>query len=338
MTKVLVTGAAGFIGMHTAQLLAAEGYEVIGLDNINTYYEIDLKYARLKNLGISKEHILYNKEVQGESGFKFVELNLEDAGNLIALFAKHQFDVIVHLAAQAGVRYSITNPRDYINSNINGFFNVLEACRTFPVKHLLFASSSSVYGNSTEVPFTEDQQTDSPISLYAATKKANELFAFTYSHLYGIPCTGLRFFTVYGPWGRPDMAYFMFTKAILEGKPISVYANGLLKRDFTYVEALVKGLQKLLESKLKHNLAAHPYQILNIGNSEPVMVMDMIYKLENILGKKAIIHYQPPQPGDVDVTYADITLLQNEIDYDPHFNLDDGLRKFADWYRAFYDK
>jgi UDP-glucuronate 4-epimerase len=338
MTKVLVTGAAGFIGMHTAQLLAAEGYEVIGLDNINTYYEIDLKYARLKNLGISKEHILYNKEVQGVSGFKFIEMNLEDAGNLIALFARHQFDAIVHLAAQAGVRYSITNPKDYINSNINGFFNVLEACRTFPVKHLMFASSSSVYGNSAEAPFKENQMTDSPISLYAATKKANELFAYTYSHLYSIACTGLRFFTVYGPWGRPDMAYFMFTKAILENKPIKVYANGLLKRDFTYVESLVKGLQKLLEKKLNDPSGTMPFQILNIGNSEPVVVMDMIHKLEGILEKKAIIEYLPPQPGDVDSTFADITQLQRTIDFDPHFALDEGLRSFANWYKSFYAK
>jgi UDP-glucuronate 4-epimerase len=330
--KVLVTGAAGFIGMHTSLKLVQLGYDVIGLDNINAYYDKSLKYGRLKELGVQQEDIFYNKVIQGKDNFKFVELDLTDAGNLMALFAMQKFDIIINLAAQAGVRYSITNPNDYIESNIVGFFNLLECCRAFPVKHLLYASSSSVYGNSSNIPFNTDQQTDDPISLYAATKKSNELMAYTYAHLYHIPATGLRFFTVYGPWGRPDMAYFLFTKSILEGGPIQVFAEGKLQRDFTFVGDITESIARLINlPPINESLC----RILNIGNSKPIAVIEFIQILEKIIGIKAIKEYLPMQDGDVELTYADTKPIEELTGFSPCTALSEGLSKFVSWYRQY---
>jgi len=330
--KVLVTGTAGFIGMHLAIRLAENGHDVTGLDNINSYYDANLKYARLQHQGIQKEEILYNKLLSGNKNIKFIEIDLQDAGNLNALFAKQHFDMVINLAAQAGVRYSITNPKDYINSNIVGFYNVLEATRNFSVPRLIFASSSSVYGNSLKTPFTEEDDTDHPISFYAATKKSNELMAHTYSHLYGIKTTGLRFFTVYGPWGRPDMALFMFTKNIIEKKPIMVFNNGDLLRDFTYIDDTINGI----ESIVNNNQQAVPYELFNIGNSKPVKLLDFINAIETTLGVKAQIEMLPMQEGDVKVTYADTTKLFEKYRYKPSTDIADGIAKFVDWYKEFY--
>jgi UDP-glucuronate 4-epimerase len=327
--KVLVTGAAGFIGMHTVIKLIQLDYEVIGLDNINAYYDTSLKYGRLKEIGIEQEAIFYNKVIQGKKDFKFVELDLTDAGNLMALFATQKFDVIINLAAQAGVRYSITNPKDYIESNIVGFFNLLECCRAFPVKHLLYASSSSVYGNSSNIPFKTNQQTDDPISLYAATKKSNELMAYTYAHLYQIPATGLRFFTVYGPWGRPDMAYFLFTKKILEGSPIQVFAEGKLQRDFTFVGDITESIARLINLPPANKPL---YRLLNIGNSKPTTVIDFIQILEKIIGIEAIKDFLPMQDGDVELTYADTKPIEALTGFSPCTSLTEGLAKFVIWY------
>ncbi len=281
--KILVTGAAGFIGMHTVIKLVQNGHEVVGLDNINAYYDTSLKYGRLNELGIAMDSIFYNKLMDGKDSFKFIELDLTDAGNLMALFASQSFEIVINLAAQAGVRHSITNPSDYIQSNIIGFYNVLEACKAFPIKHLIFASSSSVYGNSNDVPFQTTQNTDKPISLYAATKKTNELIAYNYSHLFGIPTTGLRFFTVYGPWGRPDMAYFSFTKNILKDKEIELYNNGQLKRDFTYVDDLVESIGRLIEKIPQKSNESAPFVIFNIGNQTPVDVISFVKTIERLL-------------------------------------------------------
>jgi UDP-glucuronate 4-epimerase len=332
----LVTGAAGFIGMHVSKKLSDDGYEVIGIDNINSYYETSLKYGRLDVLGIQKESILYNKVIIGKTNFKFVELDLTDAGGLMALFASQHFDVIINLAAQAGVRYSISNPKDYIESNIIGFFNLLECCRLFPVKHLIFASSSSVYGNSNDVPFTTNQQTDKPISLYAATKKTNELFAYNYSHLFDIPATGLRFFTVYGPWGRPDMAYFNFTKKILAGEPVELYNHGELKRDFTYVDDIVESIARLVEKQPIKTEKEPAFQLFNIGNQQPVDVISFVQTLETILNKKASIINKPMQAGDVTITFSDTSDLENYIDFKPNTSLEAGLENFVSWFKKFY--
>jgi UDP-glucuronate 4-epimerase len=318
--KILVTGAAGFIGMHTSLKLISEGHQVIGIDNINAYYDTSLKYGRLKELGIIKEDILYNKQIDGKKNFSFLELDLTDAGGLMALFAKYQFEIVINLAAQAGVRYSITNPRDYIESNILGFFNLLESCRAFPIKHLIFASSSSVYGNSNKVPFKTTHNTDQPISLYAATKKTNELLAYNYSHLFGIHATGLRFFTVYGPWGRPDMAYFSFTKKILEEQPIELYNDGKLKRDFTYVDDVVESIKRLINKLPQTNKNEPPFKVYNIGNQSPEEVIDFVRILEKLLGKKASCINRPMQAGDVNITFSDTN----------------GLREFINWYKIFY--
>ena len=313
--KVLVTGAAGFIGMHVAQRLLARGDTVVGLDNLNEYYDVNLKLARLKQL----EHANFSFQQDRRRRWR---------SRSTALFAAERFDRVVHLAAQAGVRYSLTNPHAYVRSNITGFLNILEACRHHPVQHLVYASSSSVYGGNTRLPFTESDNVDHPVSLYAATKKSNELMAHTYSHLFGIPTTGLRFFTVYGPWGRPDMALFLFTKAILEGKPINVFNHGKMQRDFTYIDDIVEGVVRVLDRAPQPDPSfdtdtpdpAHswaPYQVLNIGNHGPAGLLEYLDALEDALGRKAERNYLPMQPGDVPATFADTTLLTEWTGHKP---------------------
>lgn len=319
--------------MHLALRLTKDGHQVVGLDNINSYYDSNLKYARLAQQGITREQILYNKLLGGSLNIQFIEIDLQDAGNLNALFAKQQFEMIIHLAAQAGVRYSITNPKDYINSNIIGFYNLLEASRNFPVKHLIYASSSSVYGNATKVPFCEDDDTDAPISFYAATKKSNEVMAHTYSHLYNIRTTGLRFFTVYGPWGRPDMAMFMFTDNILKGKPIKVFNNGELFRDFTFVDDIIAGVASIVNSE---SSPKEIFQLFNIGNSKPVKLLDFIYAIEEATGIKATLDFQPMQEGDVTITYANTDKLMKEYNYKPNTELKEGVKKFVHWFKEYY--
>ena len=332
--KILITGTAGFIGMHLAIELASLGHQVVGLDNINSYYDTNLKYGRLLNQGIQRADILYNKLIQGNSGIQFIELDLQDAGNLQALFSKNKFDAVVNLAAQAGVRYSIANPKDYIDSNIVGFFNLLEACRNFPVKHLVYASSSSVYGNSIKVPFNETDPTDEPISFYAATKKTNEVMAHTYAHLYGIKTTGLRFFTVYGPWGRPDMAMFLFTKAILKEEPLKVFNEGNLYRDFTYISDIINGIVAVLNNTARSTSVS---QILNIGNGQPVNLLDFIKEIELQLNKKAIRQNLPIQDGDVITTFANTENLRIMYDYTPKVSIKEGIGKFINWYKLYYN-
>ncbi|WP_139491602.1 NAD-dependent epimerase [Brevibacillus dissolubilis] len=334
--KVFITGSAGFIGFHLSNRLLAEGYEVHGLDNLNDYYDVNLKKARLAQL-------------QEKPGFTFYQMNLEDAEAINAIFAEHKFDTVINLAAQAGVRYSLVNPRAYIDANIVGFMNILEACRHNQVGHLIYASSSSVYGANTKMPFSVHHNVDHPVSLYAATKKSNELMAHTYSHLYGLPTTGLRFFTVYGPWGRPDMALFLFTKAILEGKPIQVFNNGLMQRDFTFVDDIVEGIARLLKKKAAPNplwtgdapdpgTSYAPYKIYNIGNNNPVQLMKFINVLEDKLGKEAIKEFLPLQAGDVPATYADVDDLMNDVGFKPVTSIEDGIGKFVDWYQSFYGR
>jgi UDP-glucuronate 4-epimerase len=347
--KILVTGTAGFIGFHLARRLISEGHTVIGLDSINDYYDVNLKYSRLSVSGIEKDRIENNKLIQATGGipYRFIRMNLEDRENLNRLFINEQFDRVCNLAAQAGVRYSLTNPYAYIDSNITGFINILEACRHHGVKHLVYASSSSVYGLNETIPFSEKDNVDHPISLYAATKKANELMAHTYSHLYKLPTTGLRFFTVYGPWGRPDMALFIFTKAILEGKPIQVFNNGEMERDFTYVDDIVEGIFKLLMKEPAGNphwsasdpdpsSSPAPYHIFNIGNSKPVRLMDFIHAIEASLGKKAIIEFQPMQAGDVKRTWADVEQLREQTGYTPSCSTEKGILNFISWYKQYY--
>jgi UDP-glucuronate 4-epimerase len=329
--KILITGAAGFIGMHTIEKMAALGHQVIGLDNINAYYETDLKYSRLAILGINKEELEYNKLVSGAKNIQFVLLDIQDAGNLNSLFAKQKFDVVIHLAAQAGVRYSITNPRDYIDSNIIGFYNILEASRNFPLQHLVFASSSSVYGNTDDVPFSENQNTDAPVSFYAATKKSNEVMAHSYSELYKMKITGLRFFTVYGPWGRPDMAPTLFAKAGVEGKPIKVFNEGNQSRDFTYIDDIVQGIQIVAQNPPTES----NFKILNIGNGNPVNLMGFVKLLE--LSCKTTFKYQmmPAQNGDVVTTYADVSEIE-KLGYKATTPLELGIPKFVNWFLDYY--
>lgn len=329
--KILVTGAAGFIGMHTAHKMASLGHQVIGLDNINAYYEIDLKYSRLSILGINKDELEYNKIVNGATNFQFVLLDIQDAGNLNSLFAIQKFDVVIHLAAQAGVRYSITNPRDYIDSNIIGFYNILEASRNFPLQHLVFASSSSVYGNTDDVPFSESQNTDAPVSFYAATKKSNEVMAHSYSELYKMKITGLRFFTVYGPWGRPDMAPTLFAKAGMDGKPIKIFNEGNQSRDFTYIDDIVQGIQIVAENSPKES----NFRMLNIGNGNPVNLMGFVKLLE--LSFKTTFQYQmmPAQNGDVVTTYADVSEIE-KLGYKATTPLELGIPKFVNWFSDYY--
>lgn len=312
---ILVTGAAGFIGYHLAKKLCAMGELVVGIDSLNDYYDPVLKKARLANL-------------ETEKNFTFVKLDLCDFNGLTDLFDRYDFDKICHMAAQAGVRYSLTHPFAYQKSNSEGFLNIIEQARKNKVQNFVFASSSSVYGTNTKMPFSESDRTDNPISLYAATKKANELVAHCYSHLYGIPCSGLRFFTVYGPWGRPDMALFMFTKNILEGETIDVFNNGKMKRNFTYIDDIVNGVVIALQNPV-------PYEIYNIGNSRAEELMDFIGEIEKNVGKKAIINYLPMQPGDVPATVADIAKLKR-LRYNPKTNIDQGIKNFVKWYREYY--
>jgi len=336
MKTILVTGAAGFIGYHLCERLVKEGYRVIGLDNINDYYDVNLKYARLKNLGIEKDAIEYDKilcsSIHGRN-LQFIKLNLEDRERIPLLFESIQFDIVCNLAAQAGVRYSLENPMAYIDSNIVGFVNILESCRHAGVKKLVYASSSSVYGNSSEVPFKEDQRVDHPISLYAATKKSNELMAYTYSHLYGIQTIGLRFFTVYGPWGRPDMAMFLFTDAILNDKPIKVFNNGDLSRDFTYIDDIINGVHLII----KDINQSDKHQLFNIGNSKPVKLLKFIEEIEKVTGKKANTILMPMQPGDVNQTWADVEMFTKIHEYLPTYSVRSGVRRFVDWFTKYYE-
>lgn len=347
--RLLVTGTAGFIGFHLIRSLFGSNYEIVGLDNINDYYDVDLKYGRLAETGIAREKIAYNKLINSTvfDRYKFIQLDLEDKDNLVSLFSEFKFDRVVHLAAQAGVRYSFTNPDAYIGSNITGFLNILEACRHHPVEHLVFASSSSVYGLNKEMPFSVHSPADHPVSLYAASKKSNELMAHSYSHLFGIPVTGLRFFTVYGPWGRPDMSLFIFVKAILEGKPFNVHNEGRMERDFTYVTDIVKGVEKVLESpavkndsiegKMDTAISSAPYRLYNIGNSKPVKLMDFISAIEEFLGAKAAMNMIPMQPGEVIKTWADVSDLKNQFNYAPDTPIKEGVRHFIEWYRSYFN-
>ncbi len=343
MKKVLITGMAGFIGHHLAKLLVKSNYEVVGLDNINDYYDPQLKYARLKDLGFETDAIEYNK-LQELDAISFIKLDLTDLIQLKNLFKEQQFDYVVNLAAQAGVRYSLENPHAYVDSNITGFLNILESCRAFPVEHLLFASSSSVYGLSEDIPFQEDNCTDHPLAMYAASKKANEMMAHSYANLYNIPSTGLRFFTVYGPWGRPDMALHIFTKAIIEDKEFEVFNNGNMSRDFTYVGDIVESVKRLLPLAPKENnpefnpkiptssKSTKPYQLFNIGNNSPVALMDFITAIEKALGKKGKMVFKPMQPGDVQSTYANVESLFNYINFKPETNLEEGINAFVKKY------
>jgi UDP-glucuronate 4-epimerase len=347
--RILITGAAGFIGFHVVSRLLQYGHSVIGIDNINDYYDVNLKYARLAEMGIyannetefrggvykNYSRIEFETPIMSKTNlnYTFIRLNLENKQTLLKLFKEYKFDYVVNLAAQAGVRYSIENPDVYIQSNIVGFMNILEACRHYPVKHLVYASSSSVYGNSDQLPYKTSQVIDDPESLYAATKASNELLANTYHNLYGIPVTGLRFFTVYGPWGRPDMAIMLFTKAILGGKPISVFNNGNLQRDFTYVDDIAEGTIKVLLDLDKVSVGK---KIFNIGNGSPVKLLDFIDTLEANLGIKAKKNFLPMQAGDVNVTFADTSDLVDMVHYKPKINLSEGVSRFMDWYLSFY--
>ncbi len=347
--KILVTGAAGFIGFHLVKKLAGRNDEIVGLDNINDYYDLNLKYARLKETGIEKSGIEYGREVQSAvyENYKFIKLNIEDRDAVSALFKKEKFGAVCNLAAQAGVRYSLINPGAYIDSNVSGFVNVLEACRHNGVGHLVYASSSSVYGLNERMPFSTSDSVDHPVSLYAASKKANELMAHTYSHLFNLPTTGLRFFTVYGPFGRPDMALFLFSRAIIENKPIDVYNRGDMKRDFTYIDDIIEGVTRVIDRPAvkDENWSAMrpdpqssraPYKLYNIGNGRPVKLMDFIEAVEENLGKKAVKNMLEMQPGDVYATWADTDALCKDFDYRPATDIKDGVKKFIEWYIKFY--
>lgn len=335
---ILVTGAAGFIGFHVCKSLLDLGHHVIGLDNINDYYDVNLKLARLAELGIATNEAIKDlnytsSAIYGER-MVFVKMNLEDRDALPKLFKNYAIDSVCNLAAQAGVRYSLENPEAYADSNLTGFLNVLECCRHHKVAKLVYASSSSVYGNSDAVPFEESANVDYPVSLYAATKKANELMAHAYSHLYGFETIGLRFFTVYGPWGRPDMAMFLFTDAIINNRPVKVFNNGDLSRDFTYIDDIVAGvLATLLQTPDRDAL----YRLYNIGNSQPVQLLEYIEAIETALDKKAIKQMMPMQPGDVKQTYADVSLLKQDFKYQPNTKVSDGIAAFVDWYKKFYE-
>ena len=332
--KTLVTGAAGFIGYHLSRRLLEEGHVVVGLDNLNGYYDVKLKEARLGQL-------------ERFSDFQFIHLDLSDRNGMEQLFGEHCFDRVVNLAAQAGVRYSLENPHAYVESNLVGFMNILEGCRHSRVPHLVFASSSSVYGLNTKMPFSVHHNVDHPISLYAVTKKSNELMAHSYSYLYGLPTTGLRFFTVYGPWGRPDMALFLFTKRTLEGEPIEVFNHGKMERDFTYIDDVIEGVVRVMDKIPVPNpewtaetpdpgTSPGPYCVYNIGNNNPVRLMDFIKAIELALGKEAVKEFLPMQPGDVPATYADVDDLSQAVGFQPATHIDDGIRKFVAWYLEYY--
>ncbi|MGQ9847213.1 MAG: GDP-mannose 4,6-dehydratase [Bacteroidales bacterium] len=339
--KLFISGIAGFIGFHLTNRLAHQGYQILGFDNINDYYDVSLKYNRLEQLGIKKEKIIENTIVRSKTfdNLHFIKADLQNKSLVINCISNFKPDIICHLAAQAGVRYSFENPYTYIESNILGFLNILEASKTLPIQHLLYASSSSVYGLNKTIPFSVNDKTDSPISLYAATKKSNELMAHTYSYLYNIPSTGLRFFTVYGPWGRPDMALFKFTKNILAHKPIEVYNNGNMYRDFTYIDDIVQAIVKLIPQTPVSNIQETntvPHRVLNIGNGSPVNLMDFIHAIEQELGIEAKINYLPLQPGDVVSTHADTSDLYKLIGFKPQTTIKDGIRQFVYWYKQYY--
>lgn len=347
--KILITGTAGFIGFHLALKMIERGDEIIGLDSINDYYDLNVKYGRLDVSGISKDQVKYNQLIQSSvyPNYKFIQLNLEDKTEIENLFEEQKFDKVINLAAQAGVRYSLTNPSAYMESNIVGFLNLLECCRHFQIKHLTYASSSSVYGLNKKQPFSTTDNVDHPVSLYAASKKSNELMAHTYSHLFKIPTTGLRFFTVYGPWGRPDMALFLFTKAIIENRPIDVFNYGEMQRDFTYIDDIVEGIIRVNDNPPSENpdwnpdsddpsTSSAPYKIYNIGNNNPVKLMDFIEAIEKKLGKTAEKNMLPIQPGDVPSTYADINDLVRDLNYKPDTSIQEGINKFIEWYIDFF--
>lgn len=352
--KILVTGTAGFIGSHLAIKLLERGDEVVGLDNINDYYDQNVKYGRLQRTGIidsleEGKDITYGEILKSSKNpnYKFIKLNLEDKESMMSLFESEKFDAVCNLAAQAGVRYSLTNPDAYMDSNIIGFMNILEACRHNEVKNLSYASSSSVYGLNEELPFSTNHNVDHPISLYAASKKSNELMAHTYSHLFDISTTGLRFFTVYGPWGRPDMALFLFTKAALEGNTIDVFNNGEMLRDFTYIDDIVEGIVRVIDNPAKKDekwngktgevsTSSAPYKVYNIGNNNPVKLMDFITAIENKLGKKIDKNMMPIQAGDVPATFANVQDLIDDLDYKPETSIQEGINKFVDWYLEFF--
>ncbi len=347
--KILVTGTAGFIGFHVANRLIARGDEVMGLDGISKYYDVNLKYARLGEHGIQRSAVSYNSLVNSDlhKNYSFIQLELTDKENIVRLLKEEQFDVVVNLAAQAGVRYSITDPDVYVQSNIVGFVNVIEGCRYAGVKHLVYASSSSVYGLNEAIPFSTSSNVDHPISLYAASKKSNELTAHVYSHVFNLPTTGLRFFTAYGPWGRPDMALFLFTKSILEGKTIEVFNDGEMVRDFTYVDDIVEGVIRVIDNPPMGNpkwkatdpdasSSSAPYRIYNIGNNSPVKLLDFIEAIEAELGMKAIKKFLPLQPGEVPTTYADVSDLVAELGYQPNTPINAGVKNFIHWYKNYY--
>jgi UDP-glucuronate 4-epimerase len=347
--KVLVTGAAGFIGFHTCKWLARHGYAVLGLDSLDDYYDLGIKYGRLAELGIARESIVAGTSIPSSRlmDLAFVQADLCDLASLEELFARENFALVCHLAAQAGVRHSLKDPHKYVRSNLAGFMNILECCRHSRIEHLEYASSSSVYGLNAKTPFSVRDPVDHPLSVYAATKRSNELMAHCYSHLYGLPTTGLRFFTAYGPWGRPDMALFRFTKAILEGQPIEVYNNGDMVRDFTFIDDIVEGIGRALQhiprpssewdgSSPRPDIAPGPYRIYNIGNSSPVRLMDFIRAIEEELGMAAKIRLLPLQPGDVPSTVADVKELEAEIGFRPTTPVREGVRAFVQWYRAYY--
>lgn len=347
--KILVTGAAGFIGFHLVKRLVNEGFQVIGLDNINNYYSTELKYDRLAELGILKKSVVDHKIISSHShtNFRFIKINLEDKSAINDLFDIERFDIVINLAAQAGVRYSLKDPYRYIDSNITGFLNILEAARHHSIKHLIYASSSSVYGANTQMPFSTSDNVDHPMSLYAASKKANELMAHTYSNLFGVPTTGLRFFTVYGPWGRPDMALFLFTEAMLKNEPIDVFNHGNMERDFTYIDDIVEGIVRLIPRYPAPNInwtgdnpdpatSFAPYRIFNIGNSNPVKLMDFISEIEKQLDITAKKNMLPIQPGDVPKTWANVDDLFEYIDFRPQVRIEEGIQNFTDWYLDYF--
>ena len=329
--KALVTGIAGFIGFHVAKRLLSEGYSVVGIDNLNDYYDVQLKKDRLKELGIYESD---NTWVSSNAHLSFIKMDLQEKDALLNLFSDNKFDYVVHLAAQAGVRYSLSEPQRYIDSNITGFLNILECCRFYPVKHLVFASSSSVYGLNAKIPFSESDRTDSPISIYAATKKANELMAHTYSHLFKMPITGLRFFTVYGPWGRPDMAMHLFTQSILNDKPIDIFNNGEMSRDFTFVDDVAESVYRLINLPSKDKNA--PLNIFNVGRNHPEKLLDFVQAIEKSTSKIAELEYLPMQAGDVEQTYASSELIFNYVKYQPQVSIANGIEKFVAWYRNYY--
>ncbi|WP_316820081.1 NAD-dependent epimerase [Pedobacter gandavensis] len=347
--KILVTGTAGFIGFHLAKRLLERGDEVVGIDVINDYYDVNLKYARLEECGISREQIVYDRPMLSTkySNYVFVKMDLNDKDGMMEIFNQHHFDAVCNLAAQAGVRYSLTNPEAYVESNISGFLNILECCRYAKVKHLLYASSSSVYGLNTKMPFSVHHNVDHPVSLYAASKKCNELMAHAYSHLFNLPTTALRFFTVYGPWGRPDMALFIFTKAIMERKPIEIFNHGNMSRDFTYIDDIVEGILRLIDSPAEANLnwdsaqpdpasSKVPFRLFNIGRGAPVTLLDFVKEIEENIGIPAIKEYLPMQSGDVSATWADISALVKELEYKPKTSVKEGVAQFVAWYKMFY--